>query len=249
MRMYYEIHGTGDPLVLLHGTFSAIGTSFGRLLPHLAKTRKVIAVEFQGHGRTADIDRPFSSQLLADDVAALLDHFGIGTADLFGYSLGSSVAFHVALKRPDLVRKLVLASFSFSADGMHPGLSDGFESLRPEHLIGSPFHDEYLQLAPRPADFPALVEKVNDFMRNLRNPTAEDVQSITAPTMVVIGDSDIIRPEHAVETFRLLGGGVAGDQVGLPKSRLAVLPGTTHVTLVHRADWLSSMIDEFLDAS
>ncbi|GAA2207708.1 alpha/beta hydrolase [Nonomuraea monospora] len=249
LRMYYEIHGAGDPLVLIHGSFSAIGTSFGKLLPHLAKNRQVIAVEFQGHGRTADIDRPLSPQLIAGDVAALLDHLGIRQADVLGYSLGSTIAFQIALTRPDLVRKLILASFSFTAEGLHPGLSDGFETLRPEHLIGSPFHDEYLQLAPRPEDFPALVDKVSDLMRTLRNPTADDVRSIQAPTMLVIGDSDIIRPEHAVETFRLRGGGVAGDQVGLPPARLAVLPGTTHVTLVHRAEWLASMIDDFLAAS
>ncbi|MEV0825216.1 alpha/beta fold hydrolase [Nonomuraea rubra] len=248
LDMYYEIHGTGDPLVLIHGSFSAIGTSFGKLLPYLAKNRQVIGVEIQGHGRTADIDRPLSPQVLAGDVAALLGHLGVGRADVLGYSLGSSIAFHVAQQRPDLVRKLVLASFSFTPDGLHPGLADGFESIRPEHLHGSPFHDEYLQLAPRPGDFPMLCEKVSALMRDLVEPTAEEVRSIQAPTMVVIGDSDIIRPEHAVETFRLRGGGVAGDQAGLPDARLAVLPGTTHVTLVHRAEWLASMIDDFLAA-
>ncbi|WP_223190756.1 alpha/beta fold hydrolase [Nonomuraea terrae] len=246
MRMYYEVHGSGDPLVLLHGSFSAIGTSFGALLPHLAESRRVIALEFQGHGRTADIHRPLSSALLADDVAGLLEHLGIPRADVFGYSLGADVAFHLALKRPELVRKLVLAAFSYAAHGLHPGLSDGFENLRPEHLAGSPFHEEYLRLAPRPGDFAELVEKVSAFARDARDFTADDVRSLAAPALVVIGDSDIVRPEHAVETFRLLGGGVAGDQTGLPASRLAVLPGTTHVTLVHRAEWLAPMVADFL---
>ncbi|MEV0616499.1 alpha/beta fold hydrolase [Nonomuraea sp. NPDC050404] len=249
MRMYYEVHGTGDPVVLLHGTFSAIGTSFGLILPHLAAGRQVIAVEFQGHGRTADIDRPLSDQAFAGDVAALLDHLGVERADLFGYSLGASVAFHVARTRPDLVRKLVLAAFTYRAEGLHPGLSDGFGELRPEFLHGTPFHEEYLRLAPRPEDFPALVAKVSDFNRRVRDFTADDVRAIAAPALIAIGDSDIVRPEHAVEMFRLFGGGVAGDQAGLPASRLAILPGTTHVTLVHRAEWLASMVAEFLDAS
>ncbi|WP_220040291.1 alpha/beta fold hydrolase [Nonomuraea aridisoli] len=247
MRMYYEVHGSGEPLVLLHGAFSAIGTSFGALLPHLAESRQVVALEFQGHGRTADIHRPLSSELLADDVAGVLEHLGIPKADVFGYSLGADVAFHLALKRPERVRKLVLAAFSYAAHGLHPGLSDGFENLRPEHLAGSPFHEEYLRLAPRPGDFAELVEKVSAFSRDVRDFTADDVRSLAAPALVVIGDSDIVRPEHAVELFRLLGGGVVGDQAGLPASRLAVLPGTTHVTLVHRAEWLASMVADFLD--
>lgn len=248
LQMYYEVHGAGQPLVLLHGALSAIGTSFGRMLPALARSRQVIAVEQQAHGRTADVDRPLSVAGMADDTAALLRYLGVERADLFGYSLGAAIALEMGIRHGDLVRKLVLASVTYTADGLHPGLLAGLDQLQPEHLAGTPWQEEYARIAPRPADWPTLVAKVTDLNRRITNWPAEAVQAIQAPTMIVAGDSDIVRPEHAVEMFRLLGGGVPGDNVGLPRSRLAILPGTTHVTVVERADWLVPMVEEFLDA-
>ncbi|MEV8630030.1 alpha/beta hydrolase [Streptosporangium sp. NPDC051023] len=248
LEMYYEVHGTGAPLVLIHGAFSGIGTSFGTLLPILAKNRQVIAVELQGHGRTADIDRPLTIPHLADDVAALLRHLGLTGADVLGYSLGAGVALELGLRHPGLVRKLVLISLSLTRDGLHPEMAGGMEHLEPAHLEGSPFHREYLDTAPNPQDFPALVAKVKRFDRENNDWPAETLRSIQAPVLTVIGDSDIVRPEHAVEMFRLSGGGVAGDIAGRPNARLAVLPGTTHITIAYRADWLAPMIEEFLDA-
>ena len=248
LEMYYEIHGTGQPLVLLHGALSATGTSFGRVLPALARTRQVIAVELQAHGRTADVDRPLTMQQMAEDTAALLRHLGIGRADLFGYSMGAGVALQVAIEHPDLVRKLVVASLTYSRDGFHPGLLEGIDSLKPEDLAGSPFQEEYARIAPHPEDWPRLIDKTKQLDVGFQGWSADAVRSVKAPTLIVIADSDIVRPEHAVEMFRLLGGGVIGDVAGLPRSRLAVLPGTTHITLVDRADWLASMITEFLDA-
>lgn len=250
LQMYYEIHGTGQPLVLLHGAFSAIGTSFGALLPGLAKTRQVIAVDWQGHGRTADIDRPLRVETLADDIAALLQHLGINQADIFGYSTGGSIALHLAIRHPDVVRKLVLASVSYTLSGIHSGLMDNLGDMQPEMMHGSPWHEEYLRIAPDPEHFPTLFAKKSEMDRNITDIPAEAIQSLTAPTLLVIGDSDLIRPEHAVEFFRLLGGGVFGDMPpGLPDSQLAVLPGTSHVTLVSRADLLLPMIPAFLDAT
>ena len=248
INMYYEIHGTGRPLVLLHGALSAIDTSFGKVLPTLAETRQVIATEQQAHGRTADIDRPLTIEQMAEDTAALLKHIGIEHADIFGYSMGSGIALQIAIKHPDLVRKLVLAAITYNLDGFHPGILAGIETITPEALAGSPFQQEYARTAPNPEDWPQLVTKVKQLDQHLPDLPAEAIQSIKAPTLIIIGDSDIVRPEHAVEMFRLLGGGVAGDVVGLPRSQLAVLPGTTHVTLVERADWLLSMITAFLDA-
>lgn len=250
LNMYYEIHGTGtgQPLVLLHGALSATETSFGKILPLLAQTRQVISVEQQAHGRTADIDRPLTMEQMAEDTAALLRKIGIESTDLFGYSMGAGIAFQIARKHPTLVRKLVVASLSYNADGMHPGMMEGMEGLKPEHLAGTPFEEEYFRLAPNRKDWPTLIEKVKQMDMNFHGWQPEDVRAIQAPTLLMIGDSDIVRPEHAVEMFRLLGGGVAGDVVGLPKSRLAILPGTTHVTIAYRADWLASMINEFLDA-
>jgi pimeloyl-ACP methyl ester carboxylesterase len=248
LKMYYEIHGAGQPLVLLHGAFSAISTSFGSLLPELAKSRQVIALELQGHGRTADIDRPLTIEQMADDTAAALEHLGIAQADFFGYSMGAGVALHVAIRHPGIVRKLVLASVTYNRSGLHPGLMEGFESMQPEMMYGSPWHDEYVRLAPDPNAFATLFAKKSQMDLEIPDLPAETIQAIAAPTLLIIGDADIIRPEHAVEMFRLLGGGVAGDMAGLPRSQLAILPGTTHVTVVQRADLLLAMIPPFLDA-
>lgn len=248
LEMYYEIHGAGQPLVLLHGAFSAIGTSFGKLLPDLAKTRQVIGVEQQAHGHTADIERPLSVKQMAADTAALLRHLGVERADLFGYSMGAAIALELGIQHPELVRKLVLASVSYTKAGLHPGLLEGLEQVTPENLMGTPWHDEYTRIAPHPEHFPTLVAKNTQMNRELVEWPAEAIRGLSAPTLLIIGDSDIIRPEHAVEMFRLLGGGVPGDMAGLPKSRLAILPGTTHVTVVEQTDLLLPMIATFLDA-
>jgi len=248
LNMYYEIHGTGQPLVLLHGAFSAIGTSFGKMLPSLAKTRQVIGLELQAHGRTADIDRPLTIEGMADDVAAALRQLGIERADIFGYSMGASVALYLAIRHPEAVRKLVLASVTYNLDGVHPGLMEGLGEMKPEMMFGSPWHEEYMRIAPRPEDFNRLFAKKTEMDRQLKDLPAETIRAIEAPTLLILGDSDIVRPEHAVEMFRLLGGGVFGDMPpGLPNSQLAVLPGTSHVTIVDRADWLVPMIDAFLE--
>ena len=248
LNLYYEIHGAGQPVVLLHGAFSAIGTSFGTVLPDLAKTRQVIAFEMQAHGHTPDIDRPLSMEQMADDTAAALQQLGIERADFFGYSLGAGVTLQVAIRHPDVVRKLVLAAVSYTLSGIHPGLMEGLGEMKPEMMFGSPWHEEYLRIAPNPDDFATLFAKKTEMDRGIQDIPAEAIRAIKAPTLLIIGDSDIIRPEHAVEMFRLLGGGVAGDLAGLPRSQLAILPGTTHVTVVQRADLLLSIIPPFLDA-
>jgi len=249
LNMYYEVHGTGQPLVLLHGAFSAIGTSFGKLLPGLAKTRQVIAFELQAHGRTPDIDRPLSLEGMADDVAAALRQLGIKQADIFGYSMGAGVALHVAIRHPDVLRKLVLASITYNLSGVHPGLMEGLADMKPEMMFGSPWHEEYTRIAPHPENFATLFAKKTQMDRGIQDLPAETIRAIKAPTLLIIGDSDLVRPEHAVEMFRLLGGGVFGDTpAGLPNSQLAILPGTSHVTVVDRADLLLAIIPPFLDA-
>ncbi|MDQ3783742.1 MAG: alpha/beta hydrolase [Actinomycetota bacterium] len=252
LRMYYEIHGSGRPLVVLHGAYMTID-AMGEIVPSLAETRQVIVAELQGHGRTADIDRPLSYEQMADDVAALLRHLEIEDADVFGYSMGGGVALQVAIRHPEVVRKLVVASASYTSDGMHPELLEMIPALTPEAFAGSPIEEAYLRTAPNPDDFPTLVAKLKQLDMEPFAWPPEDIRGIAAPTLLIIGDSDAIRLEHAVELFRLLGGGVMGDLAGLPKSQLAVLPGTTHFVppssaVLDRADWLLSMIGEFLDA-
>jgi pimeloyl-ACP methyl ester carboxylesterase len=253
LEMYYEIHGTGQPLVVLHGAYMTIET-LGEIVPSLAETRQVIAVELQGHGHTADIDRPLSYEQMADDVSALLAQIGIDKADVFGYSMGGGVALQVAIRHPEVVRKLVVASASYTSDGMHPELLEMIPSLTPEAFAGSPIEEAYLRTAPNPEDFPTLVAKLKQLDMEPFAWPPEEVRGIAAPTLLIVGDSDAIRLEHAVELFRLRGGGVMGDLSGLPDSQLAVLPGTTHYIppgsgMLDRHEWLVSMIRPFLDAT
>jgi pimeloyl-ACP methyl ester carboxylesterase len=248
LSMYYEIHGKGRPLVLLHGSLMTIDTSFGNILPSLAMTQQVIAIEQQAHGHTADIDRPLTHEQMAEDTVELLRQLKIEKADFFGYSMGGEIALQIAIRYPDLVRKLVVASITFNSGGYHPGVLAGIAAMTPEALTGFPFEEAYTMTAPNPEDWPMLVAKVKQLYGQVQDWRPENIQAIKVPTLVMVGDSDIVRPEHAVEVFRLLGGGVPGDLAGLPRSQLAVLPGTTHATIVERADWLLSMVTEFLDA-
>ncbi|MFN2399716.1 MAG: alpha/beta fold hydrolase [Gemmatimonadaceae bacterium] len=249
LRMYYEIRGTGRPLVLLHGALSNIQTDFGKVIPTLAKTRRVIAIEQQAHGRTSDVDRPLSTEQMADDTAELLRQLGIESADVLGYSMGAGIAMQLAIRHPKLARKLVLLEPAYTRAGFYPEVLEGIQKLKPEDLAGSPFQKAYAAMAPKPENWATLVAKVQKGSWVERDSPLAAIESIKVPALILIGDSDVIRPEHALELFRLLGGGVPGDLAGLPRSQLAVFPGTTHVTLVHRADWLLSMVPAFLDAS
>ncbi len=254
LEMYYEIHGEGEgvPLVVLHGAYmtgSSTGIAgMGAFVAPLAEDRRVITADLQGHGRTADIDRPIRYESMADDVAALLDHPGIAQADVFGFSKGGAVALRLAIQRPAKVRKLVVASASATSEAAYPELFTGIQEMTPEVFHDTPFYAEYRRLAPDPEAFPRLVEKLKDLdARAFRWPD-EAIRAVAAPTMVVMGDADIVRPEYAVELFRLRGGGVPGDLVGMPNARLAILPGTSHLGLLSRASWLVPMIEDFLAA-
>ena len=248
LRLYYEIHGEGRPLVLLHGALSGIRSSFGAYLDELAKTHRVIGLEMQAHAHTADIDRPLRIQGMAADTIAALEQLGVRQADLFGYSMGAGIAFQVALERPDLVRRAVLMSLSYDESGFHPGALDQMAQLRPEWLVGSPWQQDYAASAPNPDDFPTLVAKVKDMNLNLPGWTDDDLRSLQPAVFLLSGDSDVVL-EHVVHAFRLLGGGVSGDTpAGLPKSRLAVLPATSHTMMVDRAELLLPMLRDFLDS-
>jgi len=247
LQLYHERHGAGAALVLLPGAFGTIETCFAGLLPALARHFEVIAVELQAHGRTRDIDRPLSYQAMAGDVAALLAALDLQHARFVGYSLGGAVALQLALDRPELVERLVFAGgAAFDTSGMHPELLAGFEASDPQALDGSRWHQGYLRVAPDPNAWTALVDKMNELDRAGLSWPREALAALHVPTLLINGDADIVRPEHVIEMFRLLGGGVPGDLVGLPRAWLALLPGTTHEGLLNRVDWLSSMIVEFL---
>jgi pimeloyl-ACP methyl ester carboxylesterase len=246
LDMYYEIHGEGSPLVLLHGAMGTIESCFADLLPALAATRQVVAVELQGHGHTADVDRPLSYRQMAADATALLEALGIGLADLVGYSLGGAVAMQLAMQHPGTARRVVFAGgTSYRRDGLYPEMLAEPESAA-DDLTGSAWHQAYVRVAPDPSRWPVLVAKNGELDRTFAGWPDEDIQAMTTPMLLIIGDSDIVRPEHTMTMFRLLGGGVVGDLAGLPASQLAVLPGTSHVGLLDRVDWLQSMILDFL---
>lgn len=247
LDLYYERHGDGAPLVLVHGAFGTIESCFAGLLPRLAPDFEVIAVEMQGHGRTRDVDRPITYEGMAADTAALLEALDIPRAHFVGYSMGGAVGLQLAIDRPELVDRLVFfGGTSFEPDGLHPELIESFESFDPHELDGTNWHEAYRRVAPDPDAWTSLVVKVNELDRSGKSWPREQLEGLRLPTLLINGDADIVRPEHAVEMFRLLGGGMPGDLAGIPRARLALLPGTSHVGVLDRVDWLASMILEFL---
>lgn len=247
LEMYYEVYGEGEPLILLHGAYGTIGNNFGAFIPALSEDRQVIGVELQGHGRTADIDRPLSYEAMASDVAGLIEELGLEKPDIFGYSMGGSVALRLAIDRPDLVDRLVVAAGGTSTDSMYPEVYESIQTMSAEDFAGTPMEQDYLRLAPNPEDWPVLVEKLKALDEKIFSWPESEVSGIEAPALIIVGDGDVVRPEHAVELFRLLGGGVPADLVGPSESQLAIVPGATHITLMFKTDMLLSMILPFLE--
>jgi pimeloyl-ACP methyl ester carboxylesterase len=242
LKMYYEIYGAVNParppLVLLHGGGDTIQTSFGHVLPTLARDRQIIAFEQQGFGHTADIaNRPFSFEQSADDTAALLKHLDIDRVDLLGFSNGGTVALQVVIRHPQIVRKLIVASALFKRDGSYPEFWAGFAGAKLEQMPKE-LQDAYLAVSPHPESLQSFFDKCVQRMRNFKDIPGDAVRGIVAPTLVIVGDADVMRPEHAVEEFRLL-----------PHARLAVFPGTDHMKVMTRAEWIVPMVNEFLDAT
>ena len=250
LNMYYEIHGTGRPLVLLHGGLGAI-EMFGPNLPGLAKGRRVIAVDLQGHGRTADIDRPLSVELMADDIAALIKHLKLERPDVMGYSLGGGVALQTAIRHPEVVGKLVAVSAPFRRNAFYPEILAQQEQVgaaTAEAMKQTPMYQLYSSIAPRPEDWPRLLGKIGEAMKKDFD-FSREIVGIKAPTLIVASDADIFPPAHAVKLFGLLGGGKRDggwDGSGRPKSRLAILPGLTHYTIFSDPA-LAATVIPFLD--
>ena len=236
LSLYYEEHGSGDPLVLLHGGLGSV-EMFASVLPALAAERRVIAVDLQGHGRTADIDRPLRPEHLADDVAGLIERLGIAPADVLGYSLGGAAALRLAIQHPALVRRLVLVSIPCRRDGNFPEVLAAMDAMGPEAaepMKQSPNYALYARVAPRPEDWGALVAKTAELLK-VDYDWSEQVAALPMPVMLVYADADSIRPAHVAEFYGLLGGGLrdAGwDNAHRPVARLAVLPGATHYDIL-----------------
>ena len=249
IKMYYEVHGSGKPLVLLHGAFNSINTGFEQIIPALSKTRQVIAVELQGHGRTQDIDRPFSFESMADDVAALLKFLKTDSADIFGYSMGGGVAQQVAIRHPALVRRLIITSSVYKYEGWSPETRAILPMLTPEMFEPTPIKQEYDKLAPDPKHWKEFINKMKKFVTTTYDFGAERIKAIKSPTLIIIGDGDGVLPEHAVDMYRLRGGSYMVDFGPIHAAQLAILPGSSHISVMMQTDWLVSMVVPFLDAS
>jgi len=248
INLYYEIHGTGKPLILLHGGFGTL-EMFAALSPTLAENRQVIGVDLYGHGRTALTNRPLRFEHMADDIAGLLHHLGLEQADLLGYSLGGAVALQTAIRHPEHVNKLVVISTPFKFTGWYPDVQTGFTSIAAEFMVKTPLYDAYTSIAPKPEDFPRLVGEMKEGLSQDYDWT-EQVSALRTPTLIIAGDSDALPPSHAVAFFTLLGGGLkdagwTGEHL-LP-SQLAILPSVTHYNIVFRADLLLPVLSPFLD--
>lgn len=250
LRMYYEVHGAGGtPLLLLHGGLFDIDQQFGELLPGLSADRRVIAADFQGHGRTNDIDRPLTSAALASDVVGLLDHLGLTEVDVFGFSVGGGTALHLAVHHPERVRRLVVSSVSFHPDGDRPENKAAVDSMSVDMIAGMPMETAYLAKSPHPdrEHLQGLLDKLGRFDDGFPGWTDEQVAGIAAPTLITFGDCDAVTLGHAVRFLQLRGGDVNGDFVGVPASQLAVFPGTTHFFGLARTALVLDAVRTFLD--
>jgi pimeloyl-ACP methyl ester carboxylesterase len=252
LKMYYEIYGRGEPLVLLHGGAGAIEI-FSQIIPALSQSREVIAVDLQAHGRTADIDQPLSYESMADDVADLIHFLGFKKADVMGYSLGGEVALRLAIQHPQQVSRLVLVSTAFKRDGWYPEILAAEARTGPEvaeQMKQTPMYQLYARTAPKPADWPVLLSKLQQLLAENYDWT-RDVAQIRLPTLLVFGDADAVRTAHAEEFFELLGGGKKDggwDGAGVSSARLAILPGVTHYT-VFSSPVMAATVVQFLDTA
>jgi pimeloyl-ACP methyl ester carboxylesterase len=253
ISLYYEVHGSGRPLILLHGGLGS-GEMFGPIVPRLAEAHQVIAVDLQGHGRTADVDRPISLATMGDDIAALIGHLGLGRVDLMGYSLGGGVAFQAASRHPGLVRKLVLVSVNLRKSAIYPEMRDQQTQLSgasAEFMRDTPMYQLYQAVAPRPDDFPRLLDKMGAWMTEDFDYT-DQFRALQVPTLFVAADADMFPPSHAVEAFALLDGGQRdGGWMGEGRPAgghaLAILPGLQHYN-VFASPLLAEVALAFLDA-
>jgi len=245
-KVYYEVYGEGRPLVLLHGAFMTIEGNWGQLIPELSKTRKVIAIELQGHGHTPFSDRKLSHATLASDVAGVMDYLKVDSADVVGYSFGGSVAYQFAIQSPKRLRKLVIISSTYKSTGWRPEIANAFKNMKPEMFANSPMKAAYDAVAPDKTKWTKFLEQMMAFAGTPFDLGDSNIAKITAPVLIISGDNDGLDKVELAKTYQLLGGGVSADLAPMPKSHLAIVPSQSHVGLMMQTKTILGYLDGFL---
>jgi pimeloyl-ACP methyl ester carboxylesterase len=246
IKVYYEVYGDGKPIVLIHGAFYTIGLNWAELIPDLAKTRKVIAIELQGHGHTPYSDRKLSRTTLASDVEKLMDYLKIDSADIVGYSFGGQIAYQFAIQSPKRLRKLVIISSVYKSEGWTAEVNSAFKQMKPEFFANSPLQTAYDAVAPDKTKWNSFLEQMIASAGESFNLGDDNIAKITAPVLIISGDNDGVDKIELAKTYKLLGGGISADMQPMPKSQLAIIPGQSHVSLMRQTKAIFSYLDSFL---
>lgn len=248
IKIYYEVYGQGNtPIVLLHGAFYTIGLNWSALIPELAKTRKVIAIEMQGHGHTPYSQRKLAFPTLARDVEGVMDYLKIDSADVVGYSMGGSVAYEFAIQSPRRLRRLVIISSTYKSSGWLPVVTSAFKTFKPEFFTNSPLHTAYDAVAPDKTKWTKYLEQMIAFAGEPFDFGDSNIAKITAPVLIISGDNDGLDKVELAKTYELLGGGVAADMGAMPRSHLAIVPAQTHVSLMMQTATIFDYLNRFLN--
>jgi len=246
IKVYYEVYGEGTPIVLLHGAFMTIAGNWAELIPELSKTRKVIAIEFQGHGHTPFSNRKLSDTTFASDVLGVMDYLKIDSADVLGYSMGGSVAYEFAIQNPERLRKLVIISSTYKSTGWLPEVNEAFKAFKPEFFNNSPMKAAYDAVAPDTTKWTNFIEQMIAFARTPFDLGDSNISKIVAPVLIISGDNDGLDKIELMKTYKLLGGGVTADMAPMPKSQLAIIPSQGHVSLMMQTKTILSYVENFL---
>jgi pimeloyl-ACP methyl ester carboxylesterase len=246
IEVYYEVYGEGMPIVLLHGAYYTIDMNWGELIPELSKTRKVIAIEMQGHGRTPFSDRKLSRATLASDVESVLDYLKVDSADVAGYSFGGSVAYQFAIQSPNRLRKLVIISATYKSSGWLPAVINGFKSMKPELFDNTPLQAAYNAVAPDKTKWTEFLEQMIASATTPFDLGDDNIAKIAAPVLLISGDNDGMDKIELIKTYQLLGGAATSDFRATPKSQLAIVPGHGHVSLMMQTPIILKYMNDFL---
>jgi len=247
IKVYYEVYGVGRPIVLLHGAFWNIGMNWGQLIPELSKTRKVIAIEFQGHGHTPFSERKLDLATLASDVDGVMNYLKVDSADIAGFSMGGSVAYQLAVKYPKRIRKLVIISSTYKTGGWIAAVNNGFKGIKPEVFTNSPLKAAYDAIAPDKTKWTKFLEQMIAFAGVPFDIGEANIAKITVPVLLISGDNDGLDKIELMKTYQLFGGGVSADLAPMPKSHLAIVPSQGHVSLMMQTKTIAGYLDDFLN--